>query len=354
MTDKPAGPGVPVPALEVVSLPVLPEPRLRGALGPAPEDSGIWHPPDAADDVERELDVRAGLGLFASETQLQQLLGIARQRDLAAGQVLFEAGTPVTHLYQLSHGELEMRSRHQPAWRVSGSGTVAFVDFLLGRTHARTAVAVTDTRVLEIDATAYRDYIEDNFEVGHQIIAQFSTALVSRMLANAEAAPLLGRTPRAGRKVMSYAKVEVSLVDRMVLLSRVPAFAGGTVQALANLAQSAREGRFAAGDVIAPAGVATDVLSVLVDGEIELLHPVFDLRIRRSPVDFVAHASELSTSQRPLTAMAVKDSVVLQIDREELLDRIEEHFELALSILTYLAGEQEHLNNALAGSGEAI
>lgn len=357
----PAVDSLPVPAVaavaavEVVMLRAPADgPTLRAGPGPAPADPALWHTHDAADEVGRELDVRAGLGMFATENQLQQLLGIARQRDLAAGQVLFEAGSAVTHLYQLSEGALEMRAPGKPPWRVADTGTIAFVDFMLARPHARRAVAVTAARMLEIDAAAYREYIEDNFEVGHQIIAQFSEALVARMLASPEAAALLGRPQRTARRVVSYAKIEVSLVDRMVLLSRVPAFAGGTVQALANLALSAREVRYAAGELICGAGAPIDELSVLVDGEVELTHPRLDLRITRSPVDLVSHASELTTSTRPLTATAVRDSVVLQVDREELLDRIEEHFELALSMFTYLAGEQEQLNDALARAGEAI
>ena len=157
-------------AVDLVSLPD-PPPVARRPSGPGNElyESGLMPLYNAADEVERELDVRSGLGLFESEAQLHQLLAIARQVDLLPGQVLFERGALVRNVYQLAHGELEMRAPGEPSWRVTERGTVGFLDFMLARPYARTAVAITASRILELDAADYRDYMEDNFDVGHQV-----------------------------------------------------------------------------------------------------------------------------------------------------------------------------------------
>jgi CRP-like cAMP-binding protein len=361
VADRPRSESRPLPtplrtAMDIVSLPE--GPPLRAGVGGQPtalQSGGFSAVPDAADEVERELDVRAGLGLFASEKQLQQLLGIARQFDIKAGQVLAERGSPMKSVFQLADGEIEMRGNPgEPVWKIENRGAVGFVDFMLGRPWSRTAVAVKASRVLELDAGAYRDYLEDNFEVGHQVIAQLGSRLMADILASDDAAGILGRTPpREGKRALDY-QSEVPLVVRIMLLARVPAFSGGTIQALANLAQVAREVRYARGEVIAEAGSVSSELAVLVAGEVTLTHPTQDLSVTRHPVDLVAHASELATGPRPLRVVASEDSLVLQIDREELLDRVEEHFELAMSMFAYIATVTEQLNNATAAAGDAI
>ena len=305
-------------------------------------------------DVERELDVRAGLGLFASEGSLHQLLAIARQIELRPGAVLYEVGTPVRSVYQVTRGTLEMRLDGFPTWTVTGRGTLGFLDFMRARPHSRTAVATSESRILALDANNYLEFVEDNFEVGHQILAQLAGNLVEGILGVPDPALMLGRTIDQQNRPRSYANVEVSLVDRVILLQRVPAFATGSVQALANLAQNAREARYEAGEVIVTAGQRTDEIMVLVGGQIELTSPTTDLKATRSPVDLLAGPAELATTARTLTATAIRDSVVLQIDREELLDRIEEHFELSQSMFSYIATQTEVLNNAKAIQGKTL
>ena len=89
--------------------------------------------------LERELDVRAGLGLFASEQELRGLLAIARQVELRPGAVLYEEGQVVQRGFQLTRGELELRAEGHPTWRMDHRGAMGFLDFMRGRTHARTA-----------------------------------------------------------------------------------------------------------------------------------------------------------------------------------------------------------------------
>lgn len=55
---------------------------------------------------------------------------------------------------------------------------------------------------------------------------------------------------------------------------------------------------------------------------------------------------------RRVSVRGVTETVILQIDREELLDRMDEHFEVAQSLFAYVAGQREQLNNlSTAASG---
>ncbi len=297
--------------------------------------------PETHDEGRHELDVRVGFGLFASEVQLGSLLSIARRVDVDGGQVLFTRGDPSTTVVQVVAGNVELRAPDVPTWRVDDRGAVGLIDFALGRSHARTAVATAPSQLLELDAADYRDYLEDNYEVGHRILSQMSVRLISDMIASPDPARFLARN--ATREARSFTDVEIPLVERLILLSRMPAFLGTSTQALANLAQSATERRFAAGDVITAAGTDPGKVSLLVDGTVELELP--NGRVQRSGRDFVAHLEELAIGPRLTTATCATPTIVLQLDRDDLVDRLEEHFDLAMTLLAFVATEQERVND---------
>lgn len=296
------------------------------------------------DEGRRELDVRVGFGVFASELQLGSLLSIARRVDVDAGQVLFTHGDPVATLFQVVAGQVELQAPGLPIWRVDDGGAVGLIDFAIGRPHARTAVTTMASQLLELDAADYRDYLEDNYEVGHRILSQLSGRLIADMIASPDPAQFLARDDI--HESGSFADVEIPLVERLIILSRMPAFSGTSMQALANLAQRATERRFASGDVITTAGTTPNVVSLLVEGTIELELP--SGRVQRHTRDFVAHVEELAIGPRLVTATCVTDAIVLEIEHDDLLDRIEEHFDLSMKLFAFVAAEQERVNGVLA------
>lgn len=303
---------------------------------------------DTIDDGSRELDVRVGLGMFASEAQLEHLLAVCRQVDVKAGQVLYARDTPATSVFQVMSGEISMHAPDATSWQVSGGGTVGFVDCMTGRPHSRTAVATSAAQLLEIETADYRDYLHDNFEVSHRILAQLCAEVIAGAVARSEAGDLL--TSVALPNLRSFSKVELPMVERLTILSRMPAFRGASIQGLANLAQTMRETRYEPGDVIAGAGALPNVVSLLVEGVVQLELPN-GRRILRAGRDFVAHVEELTTTPRVNVATAMSGVITLQIEREDLLDRLEEHFDLVMRVLGTVALEHDKLNVVAATSG---
>ncbi len=303
------------------------------------------------DEGSRELDVRVGLGMFASEDQLAHLLAIARQVDVPAGHVLYESARPATTVFQVMSGEIAMHAPEAPSWRVAAGGTAGFVDFMQSRPHSRTAVTATPARLLELDAADYLEYLEDNFEVSHRMLSWLSHEVIADAVARPEAQLLLASAGAA--KLPSFAKVELPTVERLMILSRMPAFRGASTQGIANLAQSAVEARFGPGEVIVTAGSSATVVSLLVEGAVELQSPA-GLRVKRAGRDFLAHVEELSTAPRLNSVIALSPLIVLQIEREELLDRLEEHADLMMAMFAAIAREQEKLNEVAGVSGIAV
>jgi CRP-like cAMP-binding protein len=302
------------------------------------------------DAVTRELDLRSGMMFVENERQLQQLLSIARAVEVRRGDRLFERGAPVSAVFLIMQGDVDLVAEAGPTWHFSGSGGIGFVDYMIGRPHARTAIARTHVRAVAIDAADYSEYMHDNVDLAHRAIARLGGMVIDDVVTTGDAT-VLARAPDDHAHPEGG---EPTLIDRVVLLSRTPAFARAPVQALADLARSSGLARFSAGQVIAPAGTRSEVVSVLVRGQVELTAPGRGFTAIRGPIDLVGHAAELTDAPRLLAARAVRDSLVLQVHREDLLDGIDEHFELFQSLVAYVSRLREALNDAKAARGSDI
>ena len=301
--------------------------------------------------VESELHLRSEMPFAQTDEQLQTLLAISRHVDFLDGEHLFERGSPIDRIFMLTSGVVEVVAEGRPHWRIVDSGTIGFLDFMMGKPHDRTAISRGRTRVLEIDAVVYLEYLQDNVEIIQNILSRLSGVLFEDMVVGSpdQLASPPDPTPAEIERILDTGTF--ALVDRLLLLARVPAFANASVQALANLAQNARVQRFVAGDVISSAGAPADRLSVLVRGSVELSR-AGGPPVSRHPIDLVCDVAELSAVPRSVTARAATAAVVLQIDREELLDRIDEHYELARSLLAYVALQREILNDRESAAGQ--
>jgi CRP-like cAMP-binding protein len=305
---------------------------------------------DASAIVQRELELRSEIPFAQSEAQLHQLLAIARNVEFENGDHLFERGAPVSNVYVITSGDVELVADGRPSWRFSGSGSIGFIDMGMNRPYARTAIARSAVRALEINADDYREYMQDS-EIGVDMLSLLSADMLGAILGSLDPATLLHRPADPSP---TAPPATATLVDRLLLLSRVPALSRASVQSLANLAQNAEVVRAAAGDTLALAGARVDTLSILVHGEVELVAPHMGIRATRGPIDLLCDIAELSTAPRALTVRALRDSLILQIDREELLDRFDEHFELLQSLLAYIGGLRERFNDMLAAIGRSI
>ena len=301
--------------------------------------------------VESELHLRSEMPFAQTDEQLQTLLAISRHVDFLDGEHLFERGAPIDRIFMLTSGVVEVVAEGRPHWRIVDSGTIGFLDFMMGKPHGRTAISRGRSRVLEIDAVVYLEYLQDNVEIIQNILSRLSGVLFEDLLVGSPEHLASPADPPPDEIERIFEADAFALVDRLLLLARVPAFANASVQALANLAHNARVERFRAGTIISTAGAPSDRLSVLVRGTVELSRADAPA-VARHPIDLVCDVAELSAVPRSVTARATTDAIVLQIEREELLDRIDEHYELARSLLAYVELPREILNDRESAAGQ--
>jgi toluene monooxygenase system ferredoxin subunit len=127
--------------------------------------------------------------LDAEERKL--LAGIARKESAAAGQQIFEEGTPSHTFYIVVSGLVSLRRKtrsggEETAMSAGRPGELIGVSAMLGAegTHPTSAVCLEPTELIEIDAPVLMAALESNPAVGFRILRRL-THIVAERLATA-------------------------------------------------------------------------------------------------------------------------------------------------------------------------
>ena len=127
------------------------------------------------------------------------------------------------------------------------------------------------------------------------------------------------------------------------MLHDTTAFKRAGIQALVSLAPVADELRISAGDTLFSAGEVTGVFFVVARGLIELEREQPLRHYRFGPGSIVGGSAAFGDVERLYTARALRDTVLLRIREEDFFDVMEDHFDLARSVLGYIAQERERV-----------
>jgi CRP-like cAMP-binding protein len=226
--------------------------------------------------------------------------------------------------------------------RFDERSAVGVLDMLQDRPHTRSAVAVTDVHVLAISAEDWLEMLEDNFDATRGAIVGISTNAMT-----------IGKTIGGGAFEEPAAAEgalppdPLNLVERLLVLRDLPAFRATRIQALTSLAEIADEVRLAQGEVLIQEKQPQSSIHFLAHGLVRIASeapPVSAVFGARSVVAGYAAFAAVSG----YTAVAERPSVLLRIDREDFFDVVEDHFEVARSLLGYLATERARLGARVA------
>jgi CRP-like cAMP-binding protein len=134
--------------------------------------------------LERVLLLK-GVALFAASPDevLAALAPRLTERDLPAGATLFVAGAPGASLFIVVAGELVVTAGRQELNRVGPREVVGEMALLDPAPRLATVVAVTDTRLLEVDEGAFRAVLGERPEVARGVIQVLTRRLRLRVAA---------------------------------------------------------------------------------------------------------------------------------------------------------------------------
>jgi CRP-like cAMP-binding protein len=276
------------------------------------------------DSIHRLLTLRQYPGF--ADAELEELAVIAENvvdTTFPAGAVAAPAGR-VPSLLLVVEGRIETATATYGPREVFGS-----LEVIAGRALKSPAVAVLPTRVLQLAPADFANLLEDNFG----LLSNVRRTLARQLVAANPRAQVRSRLPYKVRGE------SLGLVDRLVLLRHQITFAAGRIQALASLAQSTREVRFQPGEVITRAGTRADnapatASFVIIEGTVRTT----DGR-RLAPNDALGVLESLAECAYTVTAEAATPVRALECPSISLFDVIEDHTDLALSLIGRLAGE---------------
>ncbi len=120
-----------------------------------------------------------GVDLFAhcNAEQVLRLAAIAREQTFGKDEVVFSRDDPADALYCVVEGKVRLDAGGDRGAVVGPSGRFGVLGILSGRSRSGSAVTLTDTRLLTIDAEDFYDLLSNNIEI---VKALFRTVVALR------------------------------------------------------------------------------------------------------------------------------------------------------------------------------
>jgi CRP-like cAMP-binding protein len=282
------------------------------------------------DRVERELFLRSTIGRnLPSARELAELM---RDVTFDAGALIYREGDAAEEIYFVLRGTVALFKTGGPRHEFGPGSVIGIFDVEQDKARARNALAVSDVALLALSAEDRLELLEDSFE--------HTRAIIRMNAARLDELARYGGGPLDPGTTLAVKPEPLLLIERVFTLRDTPAFRRASIQALVSLAPAADEVRLAAGELLFERRQTRAVLYVVVAGCLELERSDGE-RERFGAASLLGGGASLGDALIRQSARALTAAVVLRIREEDLYDVMEDHFELARSLLGYLASEHE-------------
>jgi CRP-like cAMP-binding protein len=279
--------------------------------------------------------------------RLALFVAYARDERIRAGTELQVAGARIDWIRVIVEGQVTCHLEDGNAFQVGPHSVLGVLEFFAG--HAPFASrATTDLLALAIPTSAVRDILDAHFDIVVHILRGLGRTLIRSL----RDAPTLAGSGVAATLSPHAEHVELGEVERILALRGTRAFRGASVDSLASLARTTQQKTFPRGAVLWTEQDEASWLGVILSGVVECETSLGERRFyfgeRCSPArptpeglletthetSAVGFLDALAGDKRWYGARASSDVVVLTIQRDDLLDTLEDHFEMTLACLS--------------------
>lgn len=283
--------------------------------------------------VEQIHALRSLFGMQGVSTPaLAALAAHATPVRIAKGQRIAAEGQPVLDLYFVMEGELATYRSGKPLGAFGPRSVVGALASFAREVDGFECTATRDTVALALHAEEVLEIFEDHFEMMHAVLRALSRESIDTRLR---------LQPHAGfsnelRAAMSCPDRPLDLVERLFYLRKV--FSQGTMRldALAEVARTAREVRYPRGTRLWSAGDRSEQMLTLLCGVISA-RAQSGSEFRFGPIDIVGGLDLVAEVPRWYDAVVAEDSVALALDAEVVFDLWEDSPDLSRSYLQLLS-----------------
>lgn len=287
-------------------------------------------------DVGRIEQIHALRLMFgASGVSMSALAALAAQLDavrIPKSLRLEHAGGPGSVIYFVMDGELEVLRDGKPFGRFGPRSVVGGLAAFARDPSGYVCTATQDTKALRLPFEDMIEVFEDHYEL-----------LQAAMEGLAENTIQLRRLiqPSAGYDAEPHPDPPEPLLEPLGLIERMLVLRGSLamhthIDELAELARAAQEVHFKAGATLWEEHERATHMLVIVHGGVRAVTSG-KLAFRFGPADLVGALDTIAGVERWFSARAERPLIALAIDRDALLDLVEDQAEVGFDVLRMLA-----------------
>jgi CRP-like cAMP-binding protein len=265
----------------------------------------------------------------ADDWLVERITGAIDERRVRAGEPIYTEGEAPSWVHFMRDGRIRMSRKDGPSWTLAGRWVVGGYEAVLEVPRATTAVAEADMELMRIPTSSWLDIFEDSFE-----LTRANITLSAKSLADLDSR--LAVSPRTAREEPRVRRA-TSLVEKLAFMLDVRMLRGAGVQALADVAGGTEEDTFEAGEVVLERGADRDRWFFVVDGQVRAERASPDVVRTYGYGQLVCGPASFGPWSAPWRAVATVPTRTLSLPIETAFDAMEEHFDLARSLMGALA-----------------
>jgi CRP-like cAMP-binding protein len=269
-------------------------------------------------------------GLPAPE--IAAIADVVQERVFAKGEEVFREDAPANAALFVVEGRLASTRRGVRAGTVVPGQGIGGIPVLARAEYGARVVAEQDTLALELDADAIADLLEDRLPILQHLIREVSRQALD-LLKRKKLDPSLVFPAPPGDMPGS---AQLDLVDRLLLLRRMPVFDRTSVTALAELARTMAQVRFEAGSVLWHEGEPAAHLVMICGGAVRASVPG-GIEFTAGPGFPLGALEALGQRPRWYDVVATTPVVGLYGQTDVLFDLFEDNFDMAMDYLAVIS-----------------
>ena len=264
--------------------------------------------------------------------EVAALADVAQERFFRKGEVVFREDVPASGALFVVEGRLANFRRGIQVGTVGPGQGIGGMSVLARAEYGSQLVADEDTLALEIDADATLDVLEDRLPILQHMLREVSRQALSLLQKNKLDPSKVFPMP-AGEMPGS---AQLDLVDRLLLLRRMPVFDRTSITALAELARTMAQVRFEVGTTLWHEGEPAAHLVMVCGGSVRAAVPG-GIEFTAGPGFPLGALEALGQRPRWYDAVAATPVVGLYGQTDVLFDLFEDNFDMAMDYLAVIS-----------------
>jgi len=291
------------------------------------------------DRFQRFLFLRTMPGLAEVPPEVSQVIAAnTRERSFAKGEYLYRTGVPALEIQYVVSGECEIIRNGRSVRRLGPRSVVGGVSALAGEELGYDCVALEDMITLAIAVEDSQEIFEDHFVLLKRVLRGTSREVL-------ETRRQLGESAGFGpvSEPFAFPDRPFDLVERMAFLRKTLSFGDSEIDAIADLARDVQEVHLPKGEVLWNIGDRSTYFLLPLRGVVDCRATDPDQHFQLGPSDSVGAIDAMADERRWFRAEVAEDLVAFRIDQEFLLEVLEDHFAMAMSLLKSIAAGILHL-----------